>query len=347
MNNQMSYTEIQEVFAKLKEQKISNTGGLMTYILHPYISGLGYQIYDFNQVIMDFDKGLLRANISEDIRLTVALRDSPNGYYELEKDKMFLLIDFNNSAFTLKFKVLNKWEVVETFKVDSYNKDNLEFNPEEDKLNALSKYIQLQNVIDQYAQKEERFFTESVVDRQLASGEYNNDFVLTSLANELKNPSQEFVNLLAQRLVTDYTTQDVSKVAEQLSAITDDGLVGMLDKIISTAMLPLNSTSAKPNLAGQKLPSNINTALKPTEEESNKLKGKFENAGFTSKKPIEKTTRVEDLVQDSPTMNKPQAKPLSPRPQGGLGNRPTSNLGKRPVITPDASNSNDEDGLDL
>src|SRR5699024_5168965 len=82
-----------------------------------------------------------------------------------------------------------------------------------------------------------RFLTESVLNTKLENGEWDNDFLMYGLVEELKNPTDEFIKLMANRLVKDYTTQDGEWVVERLEKSKEDGYVNTVKLIYDKGYL--------------------------------------------------------------------------------------------------------------
>lgn len=314
-----NYGQIQATINKLQAENKTNYNQLMTYVLNPYISQLSYDIYNFDTTELDFDNGNIHIKISDKISVTFTLDESIE--YTLaasESDKILLYFDFDESTFSLKFKVLGAWQTVETVKFVSPITEGASapaLSKEENaKFVKINSYINRAEVLGQHKSKGERFFTEAVVDGLLDKGEWNNEFLRTSLANELMNPSAEMVALLAARLVKDYTTQSEEKVAEKLKPILEEGLSGVVESIVETGILPTSSSSYRPAQVSvpieKKEPSGIDAPVEVTPKES--VKETFKNLGFGfgdkkeeeaepkekahSEKPIEKQVSLEDLV---------------------------------------------------
>ena len=304
----MTYNYLQGQVNRLKtENKLAYTE-LITYVLNPYITGLKYDIYDFEQVRLDFDNGTVQVNVAPDIRITFALdRDAEYSLID-EKDKIFVYFDTHSSSLSLRFKVLDQWSDVESVKFLDIAKEDAQKNAadlkkENDKFVRINSYVTKPNLLGQYKEKQERFFTEVVVDGLLAEGEWNNDFVRQSLANELKNPSEEMVRILANRLVADYTTQNVDKVAEQLTPIIKEGLSGIVDYIVAQGMLPTSNYGYSPTYTKPepKAPAKLDEKPKVTEKELSSLEKEFGDVGLSfdkseTTKPVEETFNLEDTL---------------------------------------------------
>lgn len=315
-----NYGQIQATVNKLKAENKTNYNQLMTYVLNPYIAQLNYDIYNFDTTELDFDNGNIHIKITDKISVTFTLDDSIE--YTLsasDEDKILLYFDYENSTFTLKFKVLGAWQTVEKVKFVSSLTDGATapaMSKEENaKFVKINSYLSRGEVTGQHKSKGERFFTEAVVDGLLDKGEWNNEFVRMSLANELKNPSEEMVALLAARLVKDYTTQSQEKVAEKLKPILEEGLSSVVESIVESGILPTSSYSYRPQAPVKPIektePSGINTPVeagKPKESVKDTLKelglsfgNKAEEKAPVEEKAVEKKTSLEDLVEKEET----------------------------------------------
>ena len=310
-SQKMNYNYIQGVVNRLKsENKVAYTQ-LINYVINPYVIGLQYDIYDLNQVDIDFDSGTMKVRVNPNVTMTITLDDNVEYMLDEEEDKIILHFDTSDSSFTLKFKVLNQWSMVEKVNFLDLSKGG-QTNPadikaETDKFIRINRYLMKAKLNEQYKVKGERFFTEVVVDDKLAEGDWNNDFVRQSLANELKNPSEDMVKIIANRLVKDYTTQDVEKVAEQLKPMIKEGLSGIVDYIVSQGLLPTSGYGFTGGFSQPepKAPAKIEDAPTITEKEKSTLEEEFGDVGISFGKkedPIE-TKKVEDTKVEEETTN--------------------------------------------
>lgn len=309
-----NYGQIQATVNKLKAENKTNYNQLMTYVLNPYIAQLNYDIYNFDTTELDFDNGNIHIKITDKISVTFTLDESIE--YTLaasDEDKILLYFDYEDSTFTLKFKVLGAWQTVEKVKFVSSITEGATapaLSKEENaKFVKINSYLSRGEVTGQHKSKGERFFTEAVVDGLLDKGEWNNEFLRTSLANELKNPSEEMVALLASRLVKDYTTQSQEKVAEKLKPIIEEGLSSVVESIVESGILPTSSYSYRPQPVAKPIEktesSGINTPV-VAEKPKETVKDTFKDLGFSFgdkevekpavEKTVEKKTSLEDLV---------------------------------------------------
>lgn len=310
-----NYGSVQSVVNKLKDENKQGYNLLMTYVLYPYLANLDYDIYDLDTAEIDFEHGNIHIKVNKDITVTFTLDEDVEGALTNDADKILLFFDYNTSKFVLKFKVLGEWSVVEeTVFVNPADSSNLVPEEEKKKFIKISTYLKRTEVVKGHKDKGNRFFTEAVVDGLLDKGEWNNDFVRHSLANELKNPSEDMVKLLASRLVKDYTTQNEEKVAEQLAPIIEEGLSSVVDYIVSSGYLPISNPqypSQKPVVKSEpKQPSQIDEKPKTKPADKGNIENSLKGLGFEVGKPSDKSSD-ESKEDNKPQEKKPQERKTS------------------------------------
>lgn len=212
---------IANTLKQLEEKGRTGVYDLMAYFGVPFVTSLGYEVLDLNKTETDWENGTITVDIDDRLKLVFSL----NGQFpKNEYERMFLVADVYDQKFELHFKVLGKWEKVATVSID---------NVDTQSYMAMTKYTARDHVVPAFKEKGERLLTEGVINKKLEDGEVYNDFLVQAVLSELSNPSDDMVKLLANRLVSDYTTKDVEWVEGKIQGIKDDGLHSVVSELVS------------------------------------------------------------------------------------------------------------------
>lgn len=223
----MSFDEIKKLLDKLEKKNKLGNNETMMYFISPFLQSLGYNTFDIDEVDIRNADGEVFAKITDNLSLAVSLYGSTP--LETEKNRIFLYVDVQNRVMKLRFRVLNKWEDIVTidFKKDKSDKY----------VQKLVKRINKEQAVEAFRSKGEKFLTETVFDSQLERKEWNNDFMLLGLLSELKKPSREFVELMANRMNKDYTTKDVDWIKKFIQPMEKDGLIGLVERMVESGKI--------------------------------------------------------------------------------------------------------------
>lgn len=221
-----------DTLEKLKTRKITGIPNMMTYVVIPYVASLGYDVYNFDNSEISLDEGKIVVKVDDTLHLVISLI-SEKPYYQ--EQRMFLHLDEIAQEMQLHFKVLGLWEQVLTV--------NLKEKTGTSDYTDLLRYTMRDRLTPEYKQKGERLLTEGVLNRNLEAGNWDNEFLLNVLVEELKNPSEGFIEVLANRLGETYTTKDKNWVQERLTPIQEEGLVNVVNRANDSGKLVKESKS--------------------------------------------------------------------------------------------------------
>ncbi|KTF59099.1 MULTISPECIES: hypothetical protein [Bacillus amyloliquefaciens group] len=217
----MRLENIANTLKQLEEKGRTGVYDLMAYFGSPFVMSLGYEVLDLNKTETDWENGTITVDIDERLKLVFSL----NGQFpKNEYERMFLVADVYDQKFELYFKVLGKWEKVTTVSIS---------NVDTQSYMAMTKYAARDHVVPAFKEKGERLLTEGVINKKLEDGEVYNDFLVQAVLSELSNPSDDMVKLLANRLVSDYTTKDAEWVKGKIQGIKEDGLHSVVSDLVS------------------------------------------------------------------------------------------------------------------
>ena len=217
----MSFDELKELLIKLEKRGKTSKADIMIYCVSPFLMSLGYNTFDLDVVDMKQDKGRADVHVLEGMQLVVSLDRS--GFRGGERAKIFLRINTGTKHLTLYFHVMGRWEEIVSVNLN---------NEEDDKYVEITKKIDREQIEMEYSEKGERLLSEVVIDYQLDRGEWDNDFLMHSLMSELGEPSEMFVELMANRLVEEYTTREPEWVEQRLYKMTEEGVLHLIKKAL-------------------------------------------------------------------------------------------------------------------
>ena len=229
----MSFKEFAAMTDKLKERGKTSNSELVMYLVAPFLNSLGYDTHNLDEVDLDVDEGIITIAGHEDLTTIVTINNdlTEDNDLELRRDdvKLYVNLGIEVRELSLYYKVLEKWEEIARINLDGdeANKYAGEF----------ARRISKEQIKKELVKNGNRFLTESVLNTKLENGEWDNDFLMYGLVEELKNPTDEFIKLMANRLVSDYTTKDVEWVVQKLEKSKEDGYVNTIKRIYNKGYL--------------------------------------------------------------------------------------------------------------
>src|SRR5699024_9238735 len=229
----MSFKEFVSVADKLKERGKTSNSELVMYLVAPFLNSLGYDTHNLDEVDLDVDEGIITVTGHENLTIIVTINNdlTEDNDLELRRDgvKLYVNLGIEVRELSLYYKVLEKWEEIARINLDGdeANKYAGEF----------ARRISKEQIKKELVKNGNRFLTESVLNTKLENGEWDNDFLMYGLVEELKNPTDEFIKLMANRIVKDYKTQDVEWVVERLEKSKEDGDVKTVKHIYDKGYL--------------------------------------------------------------------------------------------------------------
>lgn len=245
MNNpRVTYETVMKSIVNLKKSGKTDVGSIFMYVLTPQVIDFGYDVYDLNKNVLDFDTGSMRLTVSENINILMSLDDKySNNALDYETDcKIYVYFSFEDLTYNMYFKVLDTWELVESVDFglpETESEVPKKISEETPKFKRLGNYLMQKNILKEYNEKGEKYFTEAVLDTYLENKEFNNEFIRTALRNEFEKPSPELITMLASALGKQFTTMSQESVQERLNPLMELGLETVVDSLV-------NGTGAKP-----------------------------------------------------------------------------------------------------
>lgn len=216
-----SIDKVYEVINKLKAMGRSSDEQYMMYVLSPYITSMGYDVFDMDEVDMDINTGRMKISVTKDVQLIVAL----SSYLpSMENDKIFLHVDVKGYSLNLYLNALGSWEKVGQV---SINEDDIEGT-----YPSMMRLMAKDALRRTLHEKGDRLFTEGVLRKQLEEGKFDNRFVMDVLRDEVNNPTDGFIKLIAEGLASKYSTDNVSTIVDGLMPLKDVGVVDILADIV-------------------------------------------------------------------------------------------------------------------
>lgn len=212
------------------------------YVLVPYVStGLSYDVYDLRTSGM-LDSGStfkFQPEVLEGLSIYFSLLPDYTRFNE-ETDRAYVYIDLEGQMLSMYFKVFNEWHLVNVVHFFAESDDDRKLQA--DILTAINETLHLSAFNDNYPNLGERYFTSVVLDNKVASGEVLNIFVRKALVQELRQPTDALVRLLAS-VLQEYTTQPEEWVIDALEPIKDKGVVSLIEEAVSKDELKLKHVS--------------------------------------------------------------------------------------------------------
>ena len=212
---------LNKALASLESKNRLNQQEIMQYVVTPYVSSLGYNIFDIDEVDNFVDNGTTVIRAIKDVSIVLSLNEE---YPFDDHAKIFIHLDVDTKNITMFLKAFNDWESLITVNIKN-KEDNANYQ-------KLKEYIYAETLRKLYASKSERLFTESVLRRKLANDEYDNVFVREVIKDELKNPSKLLLQVLAQGLNKKFSTDSTSTITNGLSGIQKTGIVDLFEDVI-------------------------------------------------------------------------------------------------------------------
>lgn len=259
-----NYQDFELIIQKLRDRNMTQLKYYANYILSPYIKeGLEYDIYDIDFTDM-LDDGVTyrftNPQTDDGVKIYVSLKDSYNRYKE-DDDRVWLHIDVDRNEMSLYFRVFSEWHKVSTCQFFAEGDDARK--EAEDEFANISQIVYSSEFKSRYTELGEKYFTSVVLDNLVAQGDVLNMFVRRALIDELSNPSDILVDLLAE-LLKEYSTQQGSWLRDKLQPIKEVSALPLLDQALVNGELELSSVpkpSPKPVSRARQ-----NAFMKPTRQ---------------------------------------------------------------------------------
>jgi len=224
----MSYKEFKGLISKLNERDKTRKSDIMMYLVIPFLQSLGYDVHDLDEVDLDMEECTVKIFNKNKVNTLITLDSENDVNHEkgLEDEDVKVYMDFGitNMEINLFYRVLDKWEKIETIDLE-------EDNPEK-YVSKFTKRVMKEQFNREIATNGTRFLTESVLNEKLEENEWENDFLKYGLLKEITTPSDDFIKLMAKRLAEDYTNKDVEWIEEKLAGAKEKGFIRVIATII-------------------------------------------------------------------------------------------------------------------
>lgn len=328
-----SANKLLETITKLKDKGRIGDEQCVMYVLNPLITSLGYDVFNIDEVDTDMMLGKMGVRVQDGLKILVGLSvNFPR--YDSEDEKIYLHVDIHELKLTLYMKALGNWESVGEVYLNQQDEQRM--------YPYIMKNIAKSTLKQVYAEKGERLFTEGVLKNNLEEGELDNRFVKSVLREELNNPSDSFIKLIAEGLVKRYSTENVSGLVSKLMPLKDIGLTNVVKDVLNYDVIEEVEDTLTP-VKKEFTPEESKDSLIPSKqveedafallrenkkEEVEEEKGAGEvflekgQQDVTYKEVktdtkdtgifIEKTERVEEEVKISVPENKPRVRQINP-----------------------------------
>src|SRR5699024_10290689 len=120
----MTYDEVRDLLDQLENRRKLKNSDLMLYFVLPFLKGLGYDMYNLDEVYLDIEGGNVTVKVDKDLEMYLTLIETEKLFLE-EDVKIYVSMDIEERIFKLSYKVLNKWEEIVTINLEGQeeNKD--------------------------------------------------------------------------------------------------------------------------------------------------------------------------------------------------------------------------------
>src|SRR5699024_6167486 len=172
--------------------------------------------------------------------------------------KIYINIGLEEKEIKLYYNVLEKWEEIVVVDLEEDNADVYA----KDFTKRIAKEV-LNREIENNGKK---FLTEKVLDARLEEGNWDNDFTMYGLLEELTNPTDEFISLMAGRLSQDYTTKDVEWIKERLEKAKEEGFLSVISRLNDKGYLDIENGEQEINEPEEEKEQEVNDDEEETEE---------------------------------------------------------------------------------
>src|SRR5699024_5046775 len=172
--------------------------------------------------------------------------------------KIYINIGLEEKEIKLYYNVLEKWEEIVVVDLEEDNADVYA----KDFTKRIAKEV-LNREIENNGKK---FLTEKVLDARLEEGNWDNDFTMYGLLEELTNPTDEFISLMAGRLSQDYTTKDVEWIKERLEKAKEEGFLSVISRLNDKGYLDIENGEQEINEPEEEKEQEDNDDEEETEE---------------------------------------------------------------------------------
>lgn len=274
------YEQIQSIEKKhsLDSKKV------LLYVLQPYVASLGYNIFKIDDVDTDVDNENLKITISDNFSMEISLKDF---FPDSETTKIFLYLDVYTKEITFYMKALGEWEQMMFLDISKKENDAV--------YNKMLDFIVSDIVKELYKNKKERLFTEGVLKAKLENKDFENAFVRDVVREELQNPSQQFLTVIATALSKKFSSDSSQNIAKSLQDLNKLGVVDLFSNVIEDIRLE-EDYATEPKLTYQK-PTRL-VSPEPKVEDNKKDFTFDEEDGVITGDTIEEVNYPKDLPTD-------------------------------------------------
>lgn len=223
MDSNKVYNKFKESISRVKSNNLTSVVDLYTYVLTPLVATLGYDLLDFSGINLMPEKGIIQAKVLDNFNTVFSLRTS--NFSTDDNDRVAVILDLKANNIVVLFKTLNRWRMVNSINLLGDEQEQIEgfkFISMYAGYKSLTMYFKHTDNID-------KFLSDGVLLYELSNNNLNNIFVSSVLYNELNNPSEELIMLIAKGLSENYYLDDYKELGKRLKQLSKEkGLNGLL-----------------------------------------------------------------------------------------------------------------------
>jgi hypothetical protein len=241
-NNILKYDDFKAVLDDLQSKNRVDNNSILTFVLYRYITKLGYDVYDLDVSVVDFedyyvDISAYTGEASEPIHFIFSLLPSRDKFTS-DDTVGFIYFDPSIRKLSLYFKVFDTWNLIAEVLFDDVTASDPESLEEQQlSMQNLNEFILFKSFNQNYELHGPKFFTGTVVDSMFVNGDLDNEFVRKSLIAELNDPSEALIKTLAKRLMN-YSLRDEDWLYEQIKPLQEPrALLEVLNSAIKKSEL--------------------------------------------------------------------------------------------------------------
>lgn len=213
--------KLYSVMQKLTRSGRNGDEHILMYVLNPYVTSMGYDVFDMEEVDMNITTGRMAISVAEDTKLIVGISGYlPSG----EFDKLFLHVNMGESKIIFHLKALGEWEQIGSVSLSKEDVSGM--------YPTIMRLMSKDSLKGALLEKGDRMFTEGVLRTQLEQGKYDNRFVRDILKEEFQNPSDALLKLVADGLARKYSTDSVSTLMEGLMPLKGVGVLSLVSDLL-------------------------------------------------------------------------------------------------------------------
>lgn len=292
----ISFKEFQNILDRLKERDQLSSNNIIMYVVSPLIKSLGYDVFNIDEVLMDIEEREIVLTVEEEMKILLLVNQndlSQSGHSTLDKEdvKMYVSLDINNKKILVYYKVLGAWESVLDFDIETGDSETY--------AQEFVKRLSKDQIKREMASNGTRFLTDKVINTRLEEGDWENEFMKAGLLKELESPSDEFIEVMASRLVKDYTTQEQEWVKEKIEGAKEIGFLRIIKELTKQGKLEVEEvveTEVEPDDQNEEPIEDTDEALN---EGQDGLTGDEMPSIDTAEKELEYPVEQEEEVESS------------------------------------------------